>query len=384
MTENKRYYFKKILGITIWILVGAGMSMLLVAAISKKNNDLVSRVFIQITGVQNNYFIDKEDVVHILEGVYRNKLEGAKLNSLDLTLMEETLEKDKWIRNAELFFDNNNVLQVNISEKEPIARIISTTGNSFYLGDQLERLPLSDKFSARLPVFTNFPSDVMVLSKSDSALLLEIKILSEYIGAHPFWMAQIDQVDITPSNTFELVPKLGNQVIRFGSVDFYQEKFNNLLAFYKKVQTRVSWNRYSIVDIQFRNQVVGVKRDALEIKGDSLKAIQIMKNIIADAEKKSVNDSTIQLEQNDNPKININESRVIDEVPDEGGVNSSEEKSITNSTLPKTPQKVSVDKNEVLQLKEKEMVKDTVVKRREIDTKKKPKSIMPLKKNITH
>ncbi|MEO9210844.1 MAG: hypothetical protein ABI208_07090, partial [Ginsengibacter sp.] len=76
MTENKRYYFKKILGITIWILVGAGMSMLLVAAISKKNNDLVSRVFIQITGVQNNYFIDKEDVVHILEGVYRNKLEG--------------------------------------------------------------------------------------------------------------------------------------------------------------------------------------------------------------------------------------------------------------------------------------------------------------------
>ena len=366
MTENKRYYFKKILGIVTWVLVGAGMIVLLVAAITKKDNDLVSKVSIEIRGVQNNYFIDKEDVSQILEKVCQKRIEGAKMSSLNLTLMEETLEKDKWIGNAELFFDNNNVLQINISEKEPIARIISITGNSFYLGDHLEMLPLSDKFSARLPVFTNFPTDAIVLSKSDSALLQEIKVMSKYISTHPFWMAQIDQVDITPSNTFELVPKLGNQIIRFGSADFYEEKFNNLLAFYKKVQTRVSWNRYSVVDVQFRNQVVGVKRDAQEIKSDSLRAIQIMKNIIADAEKKSVNDSTIQLEQNDNQKININESRVIDDVPDEGGGNGQEQKSIiSNTTSPTVPQKVGVEKKDTSHLKE---------------TKKIPKTVMPPRK----
>ena len=55
----------------------------------------------------------------------------------------------------------------------------------------------------------------------------------------PFWMAQIDQVDITPTDTFELIPKLGNQVIRFGNADNYEEKFNKLLAFYKQVQTKI-------------------------------------------------------------------------------------------------------------------------------------------------
>jgi cell division protein FtsQ len=55
----------------------------------------------------------------------------------------------------QLFFDNNEVLQVVIDEREPIARIFTVAGNSYYIDSSLERLPLSDKMSARLPVFTN-------------------------------------------------------------------------------------------------------------------------------------------------------------------------------------------------------------------------------------
>lgn len=376
MTEKKRYYFKKIVGIVVWLLIGVGVIMLLVAAITKKNNDLLSGVSIQISGVQDNYFIDKKDVLTIIEGVYQKKLEGVKLNSLNLTLMESTLEKDKWIRNAELFFDNNNVLQINISEKEPIARIITLSGASFYLDNQLERLPLSDKFSARLPVFTSFPTDVAVLTKRDSLLLQDIKILSEYIKLHPFWMAQIDQVDITPNNTFEFIPKLGNQIIRFGNADLYQEKFNNLLAFYKKVQTRVSWNRYSVIDVQFKNQVVGVKRDAQEIKSDSLRAIQIMKSIIADAEKKSSEDSTIQLEQNDHPNININESRVIEDVQEENVLPSQQTKVADSNSI-----KVETPNKEIHSQTKNGNITEPLKKEKPKEIKKIPKTIMPPNKN---
>jgi cell division protein FtsQ len=149
--------------------------------------------------------------------------------------METELQKSKWIKKAELFFDNNNVLEVRISEREPIARIFTTSGLSFYLDSSLTRLPLSDKFSARLPVFTNFPTDVIVLSKEDSNLIKDIRILGGFIEANPFWMAQIDQVDISANRTFDLIPKLGNQIIHFGNAENYQEKFNNLLCFYKQV-----------------------------------------------------------------------------------------------------------------------------------------------------
>ncbi len=297
MAANKGNKLKKILSVSVWFILASGVVVLLVAAMSKKKAEHVYSIDIKISGPQNNYFIDKSEVLKILQKVNGKRLENSTISSLDLTAMEKQLAKNEWIRKAELFFDNKKVLQVKITEREPIARLFTVSGSSFYIDSSLVRLPLSDKLSARLPVFTSFPTDVKILKKRDSALLKEVKILSEYINAHPFWMAQIDQIDISAEGHFDLIPKLGNQVIRFGDANNYDQKFNKLLAFYKQVETKIGWNKYSVLDLQFKNQVVGVVRDAAEIKSDSLKAVEIMKAIISEAEK-NTNDSTkIQLPQ---------------------------------------------------------------------------------------
>lgn len=312
MAADKKYKLKKILTVSVWIILASGVVVLLVAAMSKKNTERIRGVEIKISGIQNNYFIDKNEVLKILEKVNGKKLDRASFRSLNLTAMEKQLQQNDWIRKAELFFDNNKVLQVKVTEREPIARIFTVSGASFYIDSSLDKLPLSDKYSARLPVFTGFPTEVRVLKKKDSVLLNNIKILSEYINTHPFWMAQIDQLDITPDGGFELIPKLGNQLIRFGNADNYEQKFNKLLAFYKKVETNVGWNKYSVLDIRYKNQVVGVVRDAAEIQSDSLKAVEIMKEIISEAEK-NTNDSTkIQLPQPEESNEKVNESPVSD------------------------------------------------------------------------
>jgi cell division protein FtsQ len=231
--------------------------------------------------------------------------------------MEMRLLKSDWIKKAELFFDNNSVLQVKITEREPIARVFTVSGSSFYIDSSLERLPLSDKFSARLPVFTGFPTEVRVLKKKDSVLLNEIKTLSEYINANPFWMAQIDQIDITPQNNFEMIPKLGNQVIRFGDAFDYVQKFARLLAFYQKVEKNIGWNKYSVLDLRFKDQVIGVIRDAAEIKSDSLQTIEIMKRIISEAEKNSNDTTKVQLIQPEENNERVNQSPVLDDAPSE-------------------------------------------------------------------
>lgn len=316
MARESKYTFKKILVISVWILLCAGTVVLLIAAMSKKRNELVNYVEIKISGIQNNYFVGKKDVLDILQKVNGKKLTGESVHSLDLAAMEGTLEKNQWIKRAEIFFDNNNVLQIKIIEREPIARIFTNSGSSFYIDSSLTRLPLSDKFSARLPVFSAFPDVVKTLNKKDSILLMQIKTLSEYINDHPFWMAQIDQLNITPQKSFELIPKLGNQLIRFGDTENYEEKFNKLLAFYQQVVTKVGWNKYSVLDIRYKNQVVGVVRDAAEIKADSLKSVQIMKNIIEEAQINSNDSTRIQLPQpKEENNAKVNRSSAIDEVP---------------------------------------------------------------------
>lgn len=351
MAEKRTYAFKKFIAIAIWIILGSVTVLLLVAAIDRKNNDHIARVDIHISGVQNNYFIDKKDVLAILQKTNGQKLENTNAGKLNLSQMENALSKQPWVKNAEMFFDNNNVLQVKITEREPIARIFTVSGASFYIDSSLARLPLSSKFSARLPVFTSFPTDVKVLTKSDSSLLSDVKMMSEFINAHPFWMAQIDQVDITSARTFELTPKLGNQLIRFGGAGNCEQKFNKLLAFYKQVQTKVGWNKYSVIDVQFMNQVIGVNRDKSEIKSDSLRSVQIMKGIIEEA-KKSTNDSTkIQLPQPaevNNDKISS--SPVLEYVPNETEVEGKiqeKKSSETNITVAPPHDPVKSEKKEV-------------------------------------
>ena len=381
----------------VWILLSSGTIILLIAAIARKNNEHCAKIEIDITGVQNNFFIDKKDVLEILQKANSGRLEMRPLSSMDLALMETELQKSRWIKKAELYFDNNNVLEVKITEREPIARVFTSSGLSFYLDSSLARLPLSDKFSARLPVFTNFPTDVKILSKADSHLIRDIRTISEFIGTDPFWMAQIEQVDISPARTFDLIPKLGSQVIHFGKAENYHEKFSNLLCFYRQVLSKKGWNQYSSVDVQFRGQIVGIRRGAEEIKTDSLRSVQIMKAIIADAQKHTNDSTNIQLAQPEDNNNNINTSPVIENIPDEdvqGNKNTDDKHRISAAPIhvPEKPvfenqpaqKKIvltshppSIEKSNPSLLK-KEVVKPPVPKPLQ-NVKGKPKAVMPSK-----
>ncbi|MDQ2863118.1 MAG: FtsQ-type POTRA domain-containing protein, partial [Bacteroidota bacterium] len=307
MNIKSTYRLNKFFEMMIWIILISGTVVLLVAAITKKNNEQCTSIDIDISGVQNNFFVAKKDVLSILEKSNGGRLEKRPVHSIDISSMETALQKNKWIKNAELFFDNNNTLVVKIIEREPIARIFTTSGLSFYIDSSLTRLPLSDKFSPRLPVFTDFPTDSTVLSKDDSNLVRDIRVVGEFINSNAFWMAQVDQVDITPGRTFDLIPKLGDQVTHFGNGDNHLEKFNNLLCFYKQVLTKIGWTHYSSISVQFKGQVVAVKRGSHEIKMDSLRSVEIMKSMIADAQKRSNDSANIQLKQSDDDD-NINTS----------------------------------------------------------------------------
>lgn len=316
MAITKRH-INKILFTTLWCVLGIGMVTLLVAAISKKKTEKCKGFEIRISGVHDNYFIDKKDVIELLQKQQQYEVKGRALNSIDVAGMEQLLRKNKWIKNAELFFDNNNVLQVRVVEREPIVRIFTSTGSSFYIDSSLKRLPLSDKYSPRLPVFTSFPSDAIVLSKKDSGLLKQIRDVAQYISQDRFWMAQIEQTDINADREFEMVPKIGNQIIYFGDGNNYEQKFLNLLTFYKKVAPSIGWNTYAALNLKYSNQVVAVRRDAKEIRADSLRSIQIMKSIIATA-RKNTNDTTrVQLNQPEDDINIINTPHSAEDIPAE-------------------------------------------------------------------
>jgi len=281
---------RKILFTIVWFSIGVSGIVLLVAAVRIKNVKTCKGIEIEISGVSNNFFIDKTDVLNIIKNYAGANPEGRGINEFNLAAIENNLEKEVWIKNAELFFDNNDILRVSIDEREPVARVFSLTGKSFYIDRSIKVLPLSDKFSARLPVFTGFAHNPDFLSKADSNLLTDIKVISHALQADSFLMAMIEQVDITPQRNFEMIPKIGNQLIVFGDAEDVAEKFNKLRIFYKAVITKTGWSKYSVINLQYKNQVVAKIKDAADKTSDSLRALQIMQ-LIAERSARQAEDS---------------------------------------------------------------------------------------------
>lgn len=249
-----------------WLLAAAALVTLFVAAVNVRSLQRCQGSDIRIEGASNNNgFIDADDVMKMLDPDFRTNLKSRSIRSFDLQRIETELEKQVWVKNAELYFDNNRILRVRITEREPVARIFSSGGGSFYIDSAGTRLPLSPKRSVKLPVFTGFPDyggnkGTPTWKAADRQLVNQIRDISMFLLENPFWMAQIAQVDITHARSFEMVPVVGNHVIEFGGGAHYAEKFHRLMIFYKQVLSKAGMDKYERIKLQFDKQVIGVKK----------------------------------------------------------------------------------------------------------------------------
>src|ERR1035438_4465228 len=100
--------------------------------------------------------------------------------SLDLLKMEVFLKKNKWIRDAQLYFDNNQKLKICIQERQPVARIFTVSGNSYLIDSGGVQMAIPERSVFRLPVFTGYPGEKFGL-KRDSALDRQIRDLAVFL-----------------------------------------------------------------------------------------------------------------------------------------------------------------------------------------------------------
>ena len=177
----------KWLGIAFWMSVTIGTSVLLVAAVRSRNARLCRDVQLTIHGPADGLFLNKQEILKLLTSI-GGPLTGRPMEEMDLNRMEDSLRRMVWISDAQLHFTNHGVLQVNVTEREPIARIFTRTGASYYIDSTLIRLPLNHNYLTRKPVFTGFPSDQPVWRAADSLLMVQVRAGSQSRrSAYPFW-----------------------------------------------------------------------------------------------------------------------------------------------------------------------------------------------------
>ncbi|MBI1342347.1 MAG: hypothetical protein GC171_05345 [Terrimonas sp.] len=276
---NTGTVIRKIFIVALWVAVGGGLLSLLLAANSKKKRELCAGYKIEIKGIQNNYFITQQDVVGLIRSATKGNIREEPLADFDLQRLENLLEQKIWVQDAELWFDSRNVLHVSITEREPVARIFTTGNGSFYIDKTLQQLPVSGNVNIRVPVFTGFPGEKK-WDKADSVLAGSVKTIAGFIAADAFWNAQVSQVDIVDKQHFEIIPLVGNTVIRIGDDSQLEQKFNRLMIFFKEVLRKTGFDRYSVIDARYHGQVVATKKGTQQVVVDSLRLKKNVKQLL--------------------------------------------------------------------------------------------------------
>ena len=253
----------------IWSIAAAGLIVLFVVSWKAKNEKQLTDIQIELVGESAEALFMDEIAIRVILNEQGVQV-GMPIEKINLTQLEQFIEKTEWVKNAEFFINNKLVLEVKIEQRIPIARIFSASGTSFYIDNEGWRLPLKQLTVLNLPVFTGFPTDQPKLSKPDSALLKDVLFFAKTIQKDSFFMAQVAQVNIEPNGTFQMVPTLGDHLVLLGSVDQLEDKLNRLFTFYKKVWLVSGVNAYQYIDCRFNHQVVALKKglEPIQFTGD--------------------------------------------------------------------------------------------------------------------
>jgi cell division protein FtsQ len=264
----------RILTIIAWLAAGTGMVALLAAANRNQEKHVCREVLVLIKGSSEEQYVNKSDVMRIM--LQRDPLISRPVSSINLSALEKGLKSHQWIEKAELYFDSRNALHVIVSERTPVARIFTSTGSSFYLDSNAHKMPLLEGVSIRLPVITNFTA-AKQWNAGDSVFASKLVRLIQLINAEPFWSAQVAQVVITPERKIEILPVVGNHVLKLGEVDQPEKKLKNLFLFYSQVIHKTGLDKYREISAEYEGQVIGV----LKGEGSAVDSAQLKKNIEA-------------------------------------------------------------------------------------------------------
>ncbi len=213
--------------------------------------------------------------VFLSMGISKAKLKGCRLDTLNTARLERRIQAHSYIKRADLYTTVSGGLCVEVEYRSPLVRVFNRNGDSFYIDREGYVMNPPSVFASYVLAASgniDFTPPNRLLSVSDTALwrrapglesLYHLYRLASYVEQSKFWSAQIAQVYVADRHNLELIPRVGSQVIEFGSTEDMEEKFRRLEIFYEKALPSLGWNRYEIINVKYNRQVVCTPRSTM-------------------------------------------------------------------------------------------------------------------------
>lgn len=195
-------------------------------------------------------------------------LMSKRVRDVDLDSVQRIVCANPYVEkcNVSVSIDCRLVLQV--VQRTPVMRLFLGADECYF--DMLGRyMPLSDEGEADVLVANEEVAEHLSAKKDSIDLsVLAADSLRAHLGVVQMWQMAcylhrdaelhnlFDQVFFAKSRDLILVPKVGNHKVVVGSLDYLDQKFADLLVFYRQGMPQVGWDTYDWVNLKYEGQVI--------------------------------------------------------------------------------------------------------------------------------
>jgi cell division protein FtsQ len=260
----------------IGVIAVAGAVLLLMSFASSRHETVVCKgIVVNIEDENLKGFIDRSDIMEMVRSK-GHKILGNKVVDINTSVLENILDANPHILKAEVYSTIDGWVHIDVQQRNPIARIINTKEENYYIDEQGKFMPLSEKYAEPVIVASGFinegyaqqqisvnPTDLNLPDDSLQKLpvLSQVFLLAQKLQSDPSWDAMFEQIYVNENGEIELIPRLGNQYILIGDVSRLDEKLDKLHNLYLHGFPATGWEQYESINLKYKNQVVCKKKN---------------------------------------------------------------------------------------------------------------------------
>lgn len=231
-----------------------GIYLLLAATVfnhSKELNVPCKALHVEIEKGVVEGFLTPEEVTKMITADGLNPV-GKTIDQINIRAIEDSLRVKELIETAECYKAQNGNVCVRVKERIPVVRVMAENGDDYYVdnnGNQMSK----PNYICNLIVATGH------IDRNYARRVLAP--IGNIVMASPLWRNQIEQINILPDSTVELVPRVGNHVLYLGKPVGVTRKLERLRKFYQYGLSKAGWDQYSRISVEIDNQIICKRRE---------------------------------------------------------------------------------------------------------------------------
>ena len=197
---------------------------------------------------ENNNFVKQESVNKLLIENSSDVKSIAK-DELNLNKLENSINAHPMIQKSDVFVSVDGVLKAVVQQKTPVARVVDEQG-SFYIDYEGNTMPLSDNYTARVPLISG---ENNLKNKKKLSEVLKMIYDDEFLKKNIIGIQVLSNESLLMSN------RNFDYQIDFGRMLNEEQKFKNYKAFFQKAVLDSTLYKYKKISLRFTHQVVCTK-----------------------------------------------------------------------------------------------------------------------------